>query len=63
MLNNKIFRDKYKESVEFYDVLKKFTIANNQININEDLVKVFNNYDRNLRIIFVDLMKCKEIND
>lgn len=60
MFNNKKFLNINKETHEFSDKLYKFIILNNQININEDLIGIYNNYDRNLRTIYKRLIECNE---
>jgi hypothetical protein len=60
MYNNKILKEKFKEVNEFSDTLHRFVLVNNQININENLINVYNKYDTNLRILFKNLVKCGE---
>lgn len=61
MFNNKELNTKYSDILEFSNTLKNFVLANNQININETLINIYNNYDSNLRIICKDLIKCGEV--
>lgn len=60
MYGNSRFQEKYKEVIEFSNTLKKFVVSNNQININEDLINVYNKYDKGLREIFIKLVNCEK---
>lgn len=60
MYNNKILKEKFIDVNDFSDTLHRFVLVNNQININENLINVYNKYDSNLRRIFKNLVKCGE---
>ena len=60
MFNQRIFIDKYKETKEFSNSLLNFVIANNQININEEMSMIYNEYDAKLRNIFRELVDCEK---
>jgi hypothetical protein len=61
MYTDNNLKEKIKEVRDFTNVLLKFVVTTNQININESLVNVYNKYDNELRSLFVDLIKCETL--
>jgi hypothetical protein len=61
MYTDKDLKEKMKEVREFTNVLLKFVVTTNQININESLINVYNKYDSELRNIFLNLIKCEKM--
>ncbi len=61
MYNNKIFVNKFKEVTEFSDTLHNFVLVNNQININENVINIYNHYDKHLRDVYKKFVECGEL--
>jgi hypothetical protein len=60
MYNNEKLKTKIKEIEGFNSQLKKYVTINSQINIDSNLIEIYNKYDLNLRIIFDQLVKCNK---
>ncbi len=63
MYNQKKFVDKFTETKEFSNSLHNYVIANNQINSNDEMISIYNEYDSKLRNIFRELVKCEKTKD
>ena len=61
MYNDKDLKSKMNEVKDFSDILQRFVLTTNQININESLMNVYNKYDSSLRKLFVNLVKCEKL--
>lgn len=60
MFEDKNFQNIFKETQEFNNMLYKFVVTSNQINMNSDLVEIYQNYDSTIRKYFQDLLKCDQ---
>jgi hypothetical protein len=58
---SKQLTEKYKEIQSFSDTIYKFVVANNQINLNEELINIYNKYDEDLRNLMGQLIQCEDL--
>jgi hypothetical protein len=58
MDNNKSFQTKMTEVFEFNKIIENYVVVNNNINLNENLSLVYNQYNVNLSNLFRDFLYC-----
>ena len=62
MYNDKVFKETYKNILEFNKNLDEFILNSQQLNLEDSLVRVYSKYENGLRKVFRELKNCKEKN-
>lgn len=58
MFNDEKFKNLFKETLDFNTMLFNFVVTANQINMNNDLLNIYQNYDLSIRQILKNLVEC-----
>jgi hypothetical protein len=61
--NDKTYLQTYNQAIEFNNQLKDYILESGQLNLDESMVRLYSNYEIQLRMLLKELVNCHKGKD